>query len=1813
MFEDIGSTPGIHWSDRFLDHWAKMLDKLADSLSGYTSNNVVPRHAWEIVRLAGLPLPAQPEGQNPFLEAPRRPLDKQADQVVELWPDIVRSFILRDGGVAELLSALDRTVAGALIPCSWRGLDWATARNLPIETPAPLVGAMILGASPSPSLVCEDIPNPSIATPPCWWGVSADTLSAARRKLREQTPLAPDLSQAVLLKPLATDCFVLNTRMGTVSHAHTAAKWRARIAMPPVSLRFKEDWKKLYVSSVEPASPENGDAWINPDTVSIKIKGAKEKNTSVQATTGDQLLLSLSLLVEYSGKLDRQTGIVTGNWNPERSLVVGLDVRLHFEGEWDQPREIETEIPVVLPSPFSPTVLVAETGKVPATGPDNQDKFSADPASQVTWLPETTPTLMLAEENRYEVCAYDGTLAHDSAAFRPVTELWIGGSQLPAQASGLFAQSNHDLDDGVVVSDHRTGNDVLVFRVRERSSNLSSGLLSAVRRKPAGRRPPATATRQSVLGQYQDSITQAISGSIPAQLASLFQHVIAATDEPINWRPHTGVLSPNYLCNLPAGFVLPGIGNGPSAALAASPEWTAFMIATTEVCTALGLGPTRTDTWLSGLDVGTLTGELVRRFITAHAALISVAATPADRFWASFPFSIIMIEGANGANFGQLRGVLLSPLHPARLGWSFAVTRIARESNADAALLGLIEGWNIPCAGYGLNPAGQPWPLIAVPLDPGPEQDFVAWSALAVLGPSGIAELPLLGGGQSLPWGGRTGINSRVVERALRDYLVVHPHINAIEVDVRSIGQAPRSREIDDALLRFVGAAELPGIAGLGGGAKIWDSADRQGSPPSRDMLFAARRSMDTGKTFEWNCYPSTTPPQDADLAIIENATVHLAIVPGSAHGVIGLLPLRRFSPSTLQGTQFDQAFVPRENEDLLGLSRLLVQLEGNASNFAQPLVLRATPQRHALGLGLGAYWEVLGTFNIDPSLLSKLIASGAPSEQQRLLWEWRPSWMPTERTDGDLARRPYYIVARIPVSLERALHARQAITAAQANQLLRGLGQRGIGLSVLSAHGGTQESAAAGHFYAVQLLAPEGGTNPFSRLPPTQQPTAYGIIPLDPVEAILQGLIGRRLKERADLLAVATSWDRDGRLRICIVPAEIKHYGMPAQPKDLPSPSDQELKHPRKQLEATVKVLEEIIEGLASSTSGATCAANCVKRLALATLIDLAMSFSPVLPPANERSRILAAILCEQFTIGVGDPLLLWFAPGSMQLSGSPYVINPHQAFEIGNLRVREIYVDPSSVPGLWWHGVVSGDTDNNARSAIDNEIVEAFARCLDNHKAIACDPASVARLLGIPSSSIESAAPIVPPATPGGPNISLPLTQQQAVPAEPRPSTGQPPITNDMPPVEPPKPDPILTAPEETPTAAETPEETMQVETIAPRAGVGWNELGRRYAILGRLATGNEPVGIDLDNPKTVGIFGYMGSGKSYLLGTLIESALVQIPGVNALAAPLAVVIFNYRRNASDRFELNSLALPNDDVADVERLEEEYGARPAGISGVHVLCLPGELREQRVQEYGALTASELFFNPATLDVEDWELLMGEPGSDAVFARTIRNTLAELRQSGQISLDNLEQQVTTRLTGQSRSAARLRLDFVRRYLSAERGIDFADFVKPGRALVVDLRQPLFNKDDALRFFLVCANHVSRVQARFNKLIVFDEAHEYLSEAFGERMESRIRLMRHEGTSYIFATQDVRSIPNGVSRFLTTRFVFNLGTRENVQDLVQVAPEFRDNRLLDLKPGQCLVQANSSINGLFQRPREIRIRPRITKHGGGSQIFSGDE
>jgi DNA helicase HerA-like ATPase len=151
----------------------------------------------------------------------------------------------------------------------------------------------------------------------------------------------------------------------------------------------------------------------------------------------------------------------------------------------------------------------------------------------------------------------------------------------------------------------------------------------------------------------------------------------------------------------------------------------------------------------------------------------------------------------------------------------------------------------------------------------------------------------------------------------------------------------------------------------------------------------------------------------------------------------------------------------------------------------------------------------------------------------------------------------------------------------------------------------------------------------------------------------------------------------------------------------------------------------------------------------------------------------------------------------------------------------------------------------------------------------------------------------------------------------------------------------------------------------------------------------------------------------------------------------------------------------------------------------------------------------------------------------------------------------------------------------------------------------------MFNRDDAMKLILVCANQIAKQKTRFNKLVVFDEAHEYMTEAFGQRFDARIRYMRHEGSSYIFATQDVGSVPVEIRRHLGTNFVFSLETRDNILDLTKAAPEYTGLQLQHLEPGTCYVTSSKSTGNIFRAPRLLRVRPRASQHGGKSRIFDG--
>ena len=839
--------------------------------------------------------------------------------------------------------------------------------------------------------------------------------------------------------------------------------------------------------------------------------------------------------------------------------------------------------------------------------PDRGDTFVRDGPGEANWNASSTPDLLLAEEGSYDLVGYDGRIiGGGSFGAEAVIEVegrsftWIGGLQ----------HVEARLDEGDQVTGSTTGV-IAVAKVKQRSRSVTSGLVAAIRKSGPGRKPPSSSARSSVLGRFQSAVTSSVRGvSSDDTHSSLFQYVLGTAQTIAEWLPLCSGTAPTVMADLPVGFQLPGVGNGLSASVVASTAWIEFMAAAHAVLDHLGVRQAGEEVWLSAMNPGELPGVVVWAFVEAHRNLIADvrAASAGDVFWASYPFSVIVVDDTPGANLGQVQAVFLSPLHPVRLAWAFSVARLAQSPGVDRTLLGLAEGWNLPLTGTTISATGQPIPMVALPLDPGEDADFATWSALAILGNDGLVRAPRLAAGLELPWGGPSGINEKVVSQAITDYLSIHPYLNSLEIDVRSVSRAPRAREIDDALIRTVGGATVHEVSLLGGATRVWDSRNRLGEPPSRDQLLKLRDTNRRDRPFEWRRYSETSAAPVSDIALIESASAHMGAVEAQTTGVLGPLPLRRFTVPAISGQVLDQQYAAYPGDDVLGISRLLAEIEHTLPSGLA--ALRVAPQANALGIGSGARWEVLGTLNVDPALLSRIIRSSGHAD--RMLWEWRPSWLASGHGDRDeIAKRAHYVVARVPASLARGLAIRQGLTESRAREMITELGRRGIGLASLQATGGTQESAAAGHFYATRLLLPpEGHAQPQSWFTPANN-TFAGLLPIDPVSEILCAIAGESPNRRADLLVFKVMIEGDA-VRVKILPIEVKHHGQPQSPSPLPADTDRELKRAREQLKEASKLVRALSAALDPGPELADDPAAAVtRRQACAVLLDLALSFA--------------------------------------------------------------------------------------------------------------------------------------------------------------------------------------------------------------------------------------------------------------------------------------------------------------------------------------------------------------------------------------------------------------------------------------------------------------------------------------------------------------------------------------------------------------------------------------------------------------------------
>jgi DNA phosphorothioation-dependent restriction protein DptH len=394
-----------------------------------------------------------------------------------------------------------------------------------------------------------------------------------------------------------------------------------------------------------------------------------------------------------------------------------------------------------------------------------------------------------------------------------------------------------------------------------------------------------------------------------------------------------------------------------------------------------------------------------------------------------------------------------------------------------------------------------------------------------------------------------------------------------------------------------------------------------------------------------------------------------------------------------------------------------------------------------------------------------------------------------------------------------------------------------------------------------------------------------------------------------------------------------------------------------------------------------------------------------------------------------------------------------------------------------------------------------------------------------------------------------------------------------------------------------------------------IGISKGTPQRGILGEFA--GRKVALDLNQTHTISLFGVQGGGKSYTLGSLIEMACMPIPNINTLPYPLAAVVFHYSATKDYEPEFLSMGRPNSSRDEIAILREQYNAEPQSLDDI-VLLTPRAQVEQRRAKYPDIEVLPISFASSELKASHWKFLMGAVGTQSMYLRQVNLIMRKLRRN--LTLDGILREVdNSSLSDHLKDLARTRLQFAAEYI--DDSWELGTIIRPGRLVVVDLRDEFIGKDEALGIFVVMLQIFAEATLDgqpFNKLIVFDEAHKYIDNPdLVAGLIEVVREMRHKGTSILVASQEPRSVPVSLielsSEIILHRFN-SPGWLKHVQRANAALSNLTPQKMSSLRPGEAYIwSGKSSDDGFTRAPAKVKCRPRVTQHGGGTKTADRDD
>lgn len=241
----------------------------------------------------------------------------------------------------------------------------------------------------------------------------------------------------------------------------------------------------------------------------------------------------------------------------------------------------------------------------------------------------------------------------------------------------------------------------------------------------------------------------------------------------------------------------------------------------------------------------------------------------------------------------------------------------------------------------------------------------------------------------------------------------------------------------------------------------------------------------------------------------------------------------------------------------------------------------------------------------------------------------------------------------------------------------------------------------------------------------------------------------------------------------------------------------------------------------------------------------------------------------------------------------------------------------------------------------------------------------------------------------------------------------------------------------------------------------------------------------------------------------------------------------------------------------------------------------------------------------------------MGAVGSQATYIRQVMRLMKSMRDD--ITLSGLRAGVdASSIPDHLKEMARTRLDFASDYIAE--GASIREAVRPGRLIVVDVRDEFIEKDEALGLFVVMLQLFADAKVdghSFNKLVVFDEAHKYIeSPDLVAGLIEVVREMRHKGVSIMVASQDPPSVPVALIELSSQVILHKFNSPawlKHIQKANAALANLTPERMAALRAGEAFVWSTKASDEAFSRgAMKIMCRPRVTEHGGATRVAVGD-